>query len=967
MHNRIFILLFCCIHLFVCQGNPANAGEYALVVGIDKYPFIGNPLNNAVSDASAVANKLKEIGYGEDNVSLKTDADLGEMEDAFEAFLAKLQAADDGSVALFYFSGHGVEFKGQNYLIPSDIKGSDVDKLFSAQKRPELFAKRTMVLNDLLNQIADVRKQKNLTVIFIIDACRERPLAPDKTTRGFVAERGLAPVLAPKGMFVMYSAGAGQQALDGPDTGSGAGHSVYTKNLLKILSQAKRGGGPGVAWMAQEVRENVYIQASALDHLQTPAYYDQFTYRQNVFGQRIARITLTQQMAALKLKVASSRSVISKRALLIGRPFQDCLNCPEMMAIEGGRYLRGSDVNEIGRAADEGPQSLVKIKSFGLSRREISNREWNLCVAGGGCKEGRDEEDHPASLPVNGVSWHDANSYAAWLSKQTGQTYRLATEAEWEFAARAGSKQRYFFGEDASKLCDYGNGADRTLLSLFYSNNSCSDGFGSKAAPVGVFRPNPFKLHGMIGNVAEWVEDCYVKSYEGAPEDGSARVGQKAQCKRVVRSGSWRSGENALRSAARNKYPENHKRRTIGIRIARDIDLAFVGKAKTKEETNTNEDRLAQEKRDKDTKAEEDRLAQERRDKDTKAEEDRLAQEKSDKEAKAKEAEIAKAKLEQEKKLEQEAEKARLAALEKLRLEEEANKPKDNRPALFTAAQVKRFSPRARKDLVNGLVSNQQYFYDAKITTPDRLVHFFTQIGLETAGLRRLDENMNYSKSTLLKVFSRRTVGVAKAGEIARKPKKVANWVYGARLGNRGRNTNDGWNYRGSGFIQLTGRHNFRARGREVQLPLEAQPELARQPKQGLNAATAYWTARKINGAADRDRLRKVRLLVNGPRAHGYKASKIWYRKAKKIFAKKRGIKRGLFGFDDDKRQQKEDVDGLLEELGFAKKEGTTRTLGAASPLAEFQKSRGLTVTGKFDEDTLYAITDPREWRSVEE
>ena len=467
MRTRLFLILFCCVYLISIASRPAISGEYALIIGIDKYPLISNPLNNAVNDARGLASKLKEIGFGADNIELQTDVDLDAMEDAFSVFLTKLEKADDGSVALFYFSGHGVEYKGRNFLIPSDIKGTDVDKLFAATKRPELFAKRTMVLNDLLNKIADVRKDKNLTVIFIIDACRERPQAPGQTTRGLHAERGLAPVLAPKGMFVMYSAGAGQKALDGSQSG---GHSVYTQNLLKILSESKRGGGPGLAWMAQEVREEVYIQASAVDHLQTPAYYDQFTVRLNIFGERVKRIPLTQQIAALKQKSSDKRSVVSKRQIKLGQPFQDCLNCPQMMAIEGGSYLRGSNAQELGRAADEGPQTSVTINGFGLSRFEISNHQWNLCVAGGGCKgEGRDAHDHPATLPVTGVSWRDANDYAKWLSNETGKTYRLATEAEWEYAARAGSKQRYFFGNDADKLCTYGNGADRELLALFYA------------------------------------------------------------------------------------------------------------------------------------------------------------------------------------------------------------------------------------------------------------------------------------------------------------------------------------------------------------------------------------------------------------------------------------------------------------------------------------------------------------------
>ena len=139
MRTRLFLILFCCFYLMSIASRPAISGEYALIIGIDKYPLISNPLNNAVNDARGLASKLKEIGFGADNIDLQTDVDLDAMEESFSTFLTKLEKADDGSVALFYFSGHGVEYKGRNFLIPSDIKGTDVDKLFRRQETPRTF------------------------------------------------------------------------------------------------------------------------------------------------------------------------------------------------------------------------------------------------------------------------------------------------------------------------------------------------------------------------------------------------------------------------------------------------------------------------------------------------------------------------------------------------------------------------------------------------------------------------------------------------------------------------------------------------------------------------------------------------------------------------------------------------------------------------------------------------------------
>lgn len=143
---------------------------------------------------------------------------------------------------------------------------------------------------------------------------------------------------------------------------------------------------------------------------------------------------------------------------------------------------------------------------------------------------------------------------------------------------------------------------------------------------------------------------------------------------------------------------------------------------------------------------------------------------------------------------------------------------------------IKRFSPRAKDELVNALVEYKQYLENAQINSPLRLTHFLAQIATETGGIRRIDENMNYSGALLLHVFGSKRISPAMAQKLSGKPQAIANYVYGDRLGNRGRDTNDGWDYRGSGFIQLTGRLNFRNRGREVGLPLEERPELARRP-----------------------------------------------------------------------------------------------------------------------------------------
>ncbi|EPX78243.1 trypsin-like serine protease [Litoreibacter arenae] len=290
---------------------------------------------------------------------------------------------------------------------------------------------------------------------------------------------------------------------------------------------------------------------------------------------------------------------------------------------------------------------------------------------------------------------------------------------------------------------------------------------------------------------------------------------------------------------------------------------------------------------------------------------------------------------------------------------------------LVTFDDIKKISPRADDALARAIADAEDQFAEHGITTRLRMAHFLSQVMTETGGLKRLDENMNYSEATLIRVFSRRTISRAKAAEVARKPREVANWVYGARLGNRGRDTDDGWNYRGSGYIQLTGLSNFRKRGVEINLPIADDPELARQPDAGLRAALAYWSARNINAAADDHDRHRVRVLVNGPAAHGYAQAKVWFNKAwSNVFQAKEGAGFETGAFEMAGGIVEDEValfDDIMRESGLVPDDFSSTESGSederAEALREFQAERGLTETGELDEATQEALLDPIEWR----
>ena len=255
----------------------------------------------------------------------------------------------------------------------------------------------------------------------------------------------------------------------------------------------------------------------------------------------------------------------------------DCEGCPKLVQLPAGEFQMGSQSSEANHQPDESPLHPVRFtKPFAISAYEVTFEEWDACVKDKGCSQSPSDEGWGRGRnPVINVSWEDVTTqYLPWLSKKTGHAYRLPTEAEWEYAARAaatGDNQAAFaFGNDSNTLCAYGNGADATLQQANGGGEglSCSDGHAQTAA-VGSFKPNAFGLYDTHGNVWEWVEDCWNDSYDGAAPDGTART--TGDCStRVLRGGSWNSDFANLRTAARGWNRSGGRKDSIGFRVVRD-------------------------------------------------------------------------------------------------------------------------------------------------------------------------------------------------------------------------------------------------------------------------------------------------------------------------------------------------------------------------------------------------------------
>jgi formylglycine-generating enzyme required for sulfatase activity len=607
--------------------SSAWAKRVAFVIGIDQYDNLdpAHQLKKAVNDAHAVGEALKTLGYDVLEADNVTRLDFVRQ---WQTFLNRI---DPGDEAAFFFAGHGVEIGGLNFLLPRDVPQV-------ASGEEQVLKSQGLSLSDFLDQ---VRERKPQVSLYVVDACRDNPFA-DANGRGIGGTRGLARVEPPSGTFVMFSAGAGETALDRLSDNDADPDSVYTRTLLPQL----KAQGKSITEIAREVRREVRELASKANHVQTPAYYDEVVGDFCPAGceAKVAAVEPSQVKAppvptvpaATPPQVAEASAPIADQKVAVvvppeppvtsptaaqpvvatipkpsaalphkpGDTFKDCEQCPEMVVVPAGEFLMGSSPMEIASVkpefslADwESPQHKVTIaKPFAVGKFEVTIDQFESFVKdtafaiSGQCNFWTGEfKMQPGSFrspgfdvtgrhPAVCLSYDDVKSYVAWLSSRTDKSYRLLTEAEWEYAARgvttATPQPRYYFGNSEEDICSYANGADLTFKAKFSASLGtvapCKDGYVF-TAPVGSFKANAFGLHDMLGNVMEWVEGCGQLNYAGAPSDGSAEV--SADCKtRINRGGTWHLGSVVQRSAIRALSSASNRGNILGFRVARTLN-----------------------------------------------------------------------------------------------------------------------------------------------------------------------------------------------------------------------------------------------------------------------------------------------------------------------------------------------------------------------------------------------------------
>ena len=582
----------------------------ALLIGNKDYKAGVGALTNPLNDIRIVGEALKTVGF--EVLKPVENAQRSAMLIAIHAFAAKLKAAGPNAVGFLYYSGHGIASAGENYLIPTDVDEPSTVQL-SVQG-----VKQSEVLGILRGEAP------NAAHYLVLDACRHT-LQGARGGKGFVPvgqQSGVLVAFAAEPGKTASDIGQGS----GPYAAALATELVkpgqsdlimFHQVRVAVMDKTK---GDQVPWTEDGIQRRQRVLFGGEGRANRPPMYllseagyawdrakdgtsvtvlEAFiarykdTFYADLARARIADLKKQQcesysERNACDLDTSCSWDDSGKRCqrkktqpgapcegieALVGNErrclkpkdsFKDCPDCPEMVVVTGGRFMMGSPATEIERHFEEEQHQVVIPKAFAVGKFEITFAEWDACVLHTGCtRQTRDFGWGRGRRPVVDVSWNDAKQYVVWMSRRTGHQYSLLTEAEWEYAARAGTTTPFSMGHTITTDQANFNG------SIPYGDSPAGR-ILKRTVEVGSFKPNGFGLHDMHGNVWEWVEDCYEDGYIGAPTDGSARL--SGNCRnRGVRSGAYVIGGYGLRSAFRAYNDSDHRSEAHGFRVARAL------------------------------------------------------------------------------------------------------------------------------------------------------------------------------------------------------------------------------------------------------------------------------------------------------------------------------------------------------------------------------------------------------------
>ena len=588
--------------LAALAAGPAHAEKrVALLLGNQGYTHEIGPLANPHNDVALLERALRSLGF---EVASVRDAGLADMHQAINAYVRRAREAGPNAVGFLYYAGHGASDSAINYLIPVDVKSAEEGDLWDRSLRVTEIVRKLkaeagnathFVVLDACRNTLKPRKAGSKAVVqsrglirvaeeagmLIAYATAEGELASDVGIGAGPYARVLAEEIVKPGveavtMFRNVQRRVRAAIRQEPHLQFSALGDVYLAGPKPLqppppqlqLSEADR------MWAAvKDTSSTAALEAFRRQYGAANAVYDRLAEAriedlrraEEKRRQDEKKVALVRPKADPPPKVvkpaagvfdqaraARPLTQVEERALKPGNSFRECDDCPEMVVVPAGSFMMGSPASEKGRDSDEGPQHRVTIaRPFAVGKFEVTFAEWDACVAAGGCRYRPGAQDR-GRRPVMNVSWNDiTQEYLPWLSRTTGKTYRLLSEAEWEYAARAGTTTPYATGHTITQ-----------------SQANFDNPKGTVDA--GSFRANAFGFHDMHGNVWEWVQDCWNPNYKGAPSDGSAQTTGNCSL-RVLRGGSWYYGPGYLRSAYRSRIQPDDRYIYRGFRLARTL------------------------------------------------------------------------------------------------------------------------------------------------------------------------------------------------------------------------------------------------------------------------------------------------------------------------------------------------------------------------------------------------------------
>ncbi len=478
---------------------------------------------------------------------------------AVTTFGRQVAAAGEDAVGLFYFAGHGAQGRPalerdiDNYLIPLGV-----DLLTETDLDGEALS--------LSRVSATLKPAPRGAMVIILDACRN--FALPASNRNGMTTRGLVEARAAPGTIIAHATSPGATATDGVAGTNGpyakalaaqvrnaAGtrlEDVFIATRNAVLAETRN---TQVPWENGSLRAAVTLGVApvAVAPRQAPSAAEPSTLQRTVSPQLAPDARRTPSSVRAPLVASSEVSRLGDYAL-----FRECLSCPEMVVMPGGAFLMGAAASDPDGEPNEGPQRRVTLKRFAVGRFEVTADEWDACVGAGGCS---DQIVGRGRAPVARLSWLEAGIYLRWLNEQLvaaspsrgSALYRLPSEAEWEYAARAGTTTPHWTGARTS--------AEQANM---------ASGGPLRSSAVGYYPSNGFGLFDVSGNVWEWVQDCYATALPQAVETGGAF--DAANCAtRVRKGGSWDDLDYKLRPAFRGRDSANMRLSTIGFRVARTL------------------------------------------------------------------------------------------------------------------------------------------------------------------------------------------------------------------------------------------------------------------------------------------------------------------------------------------------------------------------------------------------------------